>query len=329
MNVATDYGCVQKIALAAGLGLLVGFQREWTAPHVAGLRTFAFITVFGCMAGLLIGQTGVWLPSAGLLVVAAMIIVGNVVKFGDVEFGDAEKEPGLTTQAAALLMYLVGVAIALDQLELSIMVGGGTAVLLHWKKPLHSFVQRIGEADIRGIIQLVLVALVILPLLPNEDYGPYGVLNPFEIWLMVVLIVGISLTGFIGYKFLGARAGAPAGRDPGRTHFQHCDDRQLCSAEPTPSRDFRLGDFGYHDRLHDRVCQDVARSGPGGARDLPGDCSAVGSHDGRDGAGLGRVFFLGREVGHRTSNSPRNQGNSGPPLCSACCMQACCSPSRP
>jgi uncharacterized membrane protein (DUF4010 family) len=83
--------------------------------------------------------------------------------------------------------------------------------LLQWKQPLHSFVGRFSEADIRAIFQLVLIALVILPVLPNRSYGPYGVLNPFEIWLMVVLIVGISVGGYIAYKFLGARAGTLLG----------------------------------------------------------------------------------------------------------------------
>lgn len=197
-----DLLTVQKLGIATGLGLLVGFQREWTAPHVAGLRTFALITVFGTVIGLLVGDAGGWLVSAGLLVVAAILIVGNVVKFFD-----AEVEPGLTTQSAALVMYLVGVAIALDQLMLGIIVGGGTAVFLHWKDPLHVMVRRIGEADIRAIIQLVLIALVILPILPNESYGPYGVLNPFEIWIMVVLIVGMSLFGFISFKFFGPESG--------------------------------------------------------------------------------------------------------------------------
>jgi len=201
-----DLITVQKLGIAAGLGLLVGFQREWTAPHVAGLRTFALITVFGTIIGVFVGDAGGWLISAGLIVVAAMIIVGNVVRFGD-----AEEAPGLTTQAAALVMYLVGVAIALDRMTLGIIVGGGTAVLLHWKEPLHAFLGRFREADVRAVIQLVLIALVILPILPNESYGPYGVLNPFEIWMMVVLIVGISLFGFISYRFLGPKSGALLG----------------------------------------------------------------------------------------------------------------------
>ena len=64
-----------------------------------------------------------------------------------------------------------------------------------------------GEPDIKAIMQLVLIALVILPLLPDRTFGPYGVLNPYQVWWMVVLIVGISLLGYVGYKLLGARAG--------------------------------------------------------------------------------------------------------------------------
>ena len=197
-----EFVLVQKLAIAVGLGLLVGFQRQWTAPHVAGLRTFALISIFGTVVGLISGKADGWLVSAGLIAVAAMIIVGGVVKFSG-----TEEVRGLTTQAAALVMYLVGVAVALDQIELAVIVSGGTAVLLHWKERLHALVKRIGEGEIRAIIQFVLIALVILPILPNKSYGPYQVLNPFEIWLMVVLIVGISLSGFIGYKFLGTRAG--------------------------------------------------------------------------------------------------------------------------
>lgn len=197
-----DVSVIQKIGLALALGLLVGIQREWTAPHVAGLRTFAFITVLGTLAAMLAGELGPWLVAVGFLAVAAMIIVGDVSRAGQ-----SRDERGLTTQTAAMVMYVVGVAIGLDRLVIGMIVGGGTAVLLQWKQPLHAFVKRIGEADIRAIFQLVLVALVILPVLPNRAYDPYGVLNPFEIWLVVVLIVGISLGGYIAYKFLGPRAG--------------------------------------------------------------------------------------------------------------------------
>jgi uncharacterized membrane protein (DUF4010 family) len=82
------------------------------------------------------------------------------------------------------------------------------ALLLHFREPLHEFAGKMGENDLRAIMQLVLIALVILPLLPDRAFGPYGVLNPYQIWWMVVLIVGLSLAGYVAYKMFGADAGA-------------------------------------------------------------------------------------------------------------------------
>lgn len=197
---------IQELALAAGLGLLVGFQREWTSPHIAGIRTFTLITLFGTMNAFFIDSLGVWPVAAGLFAVTTLII--TVYSF---RFRDAAVKPGLTTPIAALVMYTSGVAVGLGKMELGVVVAGGTAVLLHWKVQLHTFVERLGKTEFRAIMQLALIALVILPILPNRAYDPFGVINPFEIWTMVVLIVGISLGSYIAYRFLGAKAGTILG----------------------------------------------------------------------------------------------------------------------
>ena len=89
----------------------------------------------------------------------------------------------------------------------AVVLGGVVALLLQLREPLHELAGKIGEQDIKAIVQLVLVALVILPLLPDRTFGPYGVFNPYQIWWMVVLIVGLSLLGYVGYKLFGTRAG--------------------------------------------------------------------------------------------------------------------------
>jgi len=201
-----DWLIVQKLALALGLGLLVGFQREWTAPHVAGIRTFGLITLFGTVMGLFFDTMGEWIVIAGVVALTSMIGFFSVMKFSG-----SEALPGLTTQIAAMIMYAVGVAVAIGQTELGVIVGGGVAVLLQWKRPLHGFVAKIGEKDIGAIFQLVLLGLVVLPVLPDKVYGPYHVINPYEIWLMVVLICGISVGSYMAYKFLGTQAGTVLG----------------------------------------------------------------------------------------------------------------------
>jgi len=197
---------LQQLLIALGLGLLVGLEREWTHTRAAGIRTFALITIMGVFCGQLAALYGTWVIVAGLLGVAVMLATEAIA-----QQRDAERDPGLTTEIAAMVMFLVGVALASQITTPAIITAGTVAVLLHWKQPLHAFVERIGAKDIRAIIRMALIALVILPLLPNTTYDRYEVLNPFKIWLLVVLICGISLCGYITYKFMGARAGTLLG----------------------------------------------------------------------------------------------------------------------
>jgi len=190
------------IGMSLGLGLLVGLQREHAASQVAGIRTFALVTLLGTVMALVGDVFGGWLVAAGALGVTALLYIANQAKLhGGVT------EPGITTEVAALLMYGIGAYLVNGDRAVAVLLGGVVAVVLQFKQPMHSFVSRMGAEDIRIIMQFVLLALVILPVLPNEYYGPFAALNPHEIWFMVVLIVGISLVGYIVYKFFGQRAG--------------------------------------------------------------------------------------------------------------------------
>lgn len=197
---------LEALALAAVLGFLVGLQREWSAPHLAGIRTFPLITVLGALLALLAEDLGPWPLAAGILGVTFFVVTMSVLKVYQ-----HTMMPGLTTAMAALVMYAVGAALMLGHTAPAVAVGGGVAVLLQWKRPLHNMVQRFGEDDIRRLFQVVLIGLVVLPVMPNETYGPYEVINPFKIWLLVVLICGISVLGYIVYRFLGAGVGTLAG----------------------------------------------------------------------------------------------------------------------
>lgn len=194
---------VEDLLVALALGLLVGLQREWTKSRVAGVRTFPLITLLGAMASLMADDFGGWTVGAGLLAVTAMLVTANVAKMRA-----GSNDLGMTTEMAALVMYGVGAAVASDLVIPAMVVTGSVAVLLQFKAQLHGFVARIEEADLRAVARLALISLVILPALPNEAAGPFGVLNPFQVWLMVVLIVGISLAAYVSQRLLGARAGA-------------------------------------------------------------------------------------------------------------------------
>jgi uncharacterized membrane protein (DUF4010 family) len=195
-----------QLGLALLLGLLVGLQRERTEASVAGIRTFPLITLLGTICGQLSLDLGGWVLAAGLVAVAGLFVIANLAR---VKAGDLD--PGLTTEMAALLMFGVGAYLVVGHMGAAVAVGGAVAVLLQLKRPMHRFVATIGETDVEAIMQFTLITLVILPVLPNRTYGPYDVLNPFKVWLMVVLIVGIGLSGYVAQKWLGARAGTLLG----------------------------------------------------------------------------------------------------------------------
>lgn len=195
-----------QLGIALGLGLLVGLQRQRVDSKLAGVRTFPLVTIFGTLCGLLAQPLGGWVVGAAFLALTAIIVIGNVAKLKD-----GTVNPGVTTEVAVLLMFGVGVYLTVGSPGVAIAVGGGAAVLLQFKVQMHKLVAKLGEEDLTAIMQFALISLVILPVVPNRTYGPYAVLNPRQIWWMVVLIVGISLGGYIAYKFLGEKLGIVLG----------------------------------------------------------------------------------------------------------------------
>jgi uncharacterized membrane protein (DUF4010 family) len=193
----------QQFGISLGLGLLVGLQREWAEPEAAGIRSFALISVLGTACAHLAERYGGWVLAAGVVALGGVMIAANFSRAGA-----RDPRPGPTTEVAALVMFAVGALLQNGMVAESVAIGGGVALLLHWKKPLHGFVERIGATDIRAVFRMVLIALVVLPLLPDRSFGPYAVLNPFRIWLMVVLIVGISIAGYLTSRYIGAKPGA-------------------------------------------------------------------------------------------------------------------------
>lgn len=183
-------------ALALGLGLIIGFQRERKLSATAGIRTFPLFSLIGFFIALLQPAGEAWLIAGGFI--GLSLILARTTS----------QEEGVTTEMAALLVYLVGAYVAEGpRIDLAIVTIGVCALLLHLKQSMHAWVEKLDTGEVMAIMQFVLIALVILPLLPDKTYDTYGVLNPRQIWLMVVLITGISLLSFSALKIVGAKAG--------------------------------------------------------------------------------------------------------------------------
>jgi uncharacterized membrane protein (DUF4010 family) len=188
--------------IALGLGLLVGLQRERTAPPIAGFKTFGLASLLGAVVASVSADTGPWLLAAGLLAVLGVMAIGNAIQ---IRSGDAT--PGQTTEVAILVMYMVGALTVMGSTPVAIVIGGAVAVLLHLREELKGAIMSMTDRDLRAIMQFALVSLVILPVLPNRTFGPFDVLNPRNIWLMVVLIVGLNLAGYAAFRWLSSKSG--------------------------------------------------------------------------------------------------------------------------
>jgi uncharacterized membrane protein (DUF4010 family) len=189
---------------ALGIGLLIGLERERRPTAKAGLRTFAIVGVFGALCGALSQHlNSYWLVGVGLVLVGLMIISAYF------EERAAEEDPGTTTVAALLVCFTLGAAATLGFRQIAVMLGVITTVLLYFKPELAGLAKRLERRDLVSVLQFAVLSFVILPVLPDETFGPYDAINPRNVWLMVVLISGISLTGYLALRVVGGRKGLP------------------------------------------------------------------------------------------------------------------------
>jgi uncharacterized membrane protein (DUF4010 family) len=190
-----------RFLTSLGIGLLLGLQRQRTPGAKAGLRTFALVALFATASAFIAEATrSPWVIPAGLLLAGLMIIAAY-----QHDDDASEADSGTTTVIAVLLCYALGVMAWLGETQLAVAIGIVATLLLHFKAELHGFSEKLSRHDVASILQFGVLSFIILPFLPNEGFGPYRALNPYHIWLMVVLVSGISLAGYLALRLVGAR----------------------------------------------------------------------------------------------------------------------------
>lgn len=196
-------------AIAILLGALVGIEREKRKAeeqepgHIAGLRTFTLLALLGAAAGFISKNlSSPWILAAALLIVGAFIVAGYFVTARSSDGGK-----GLTTETAAIVVFLLGAMVMFGERELAIALGVVTAAVLAYKQPLHGFVEKLGWDDVYAGLRLLIATFIALPLLPNRTVDPWGALNPYELWLLVILISSLSLVGYVLTRWLGPARG--------------------------------------------------------------------------------------------------------------------------
>ena len=187
------------------IGLLIGLERERNPSSRAGLRTFALVALFGTLAAMLSEKATPWLLLGGLLILGCMMIAAYF------RIKDDNADPGTTTIVAILVCYGLGASVWYGNDTLAVMLAIITTVLLYFKTELHGITQKLSRRDLISMLQFAVLTFIILPILPDKSYGPYEAINPYQIWLMVVLISGVSLAGYVALQLIGPRHSAVLG----------------------------------------------------------------------------------------------------------------------
>ena len=188
---------LQPFLVALAIGLLLGFERERSHKRTlpAGSRSFALLSLLGAVAA----TFGPWAVITGLAGVTALMALAY--------FRTSTEDPGTTTEIAAVVAFLLG-ALAYGRPGIAVALAVVVVGLLVSKSRIHRFARDIvTEVEMEDAIKFFVVAFVVLPLLPNQPMGPYGVLNPAKVWLLVVLLTGIGWLGYVGVRALGAERG--------------------------------------------------------------------------------------------------------------------------
>jgi uncharacterized membrane protein (DUF4010 family) len=199
-------GSYQGIILALGLGLLVGIERGWSrrmepdGGRVAGIRTFGLLGLAGGIAGQANAvASGVSLVIAGAC--AAIMVAGYV------RSSQSRKDVSATTAIVGIITLATGVMAASDHEGLACIVAAVTTLVLASRTQLHAWLDTLTEAEVQALARFALIALAILPVLPDEAMGPMLAWNPRRIWSIVVLVCGFSFAGHIAVRRFGASRG--------------------------------------------------------------------------------------------------------------------------
>jgi len=194
---------ILNLCVALGIGLLIGGERErrkgvGASRSPAGIRTFTFASLSGAISFIVGGVPVLAVTTAGVALLTAVAY-----------WRTHEKDPGLTTEIALILMVLLG-GLSMQDSALAAAVAVAAAILLVARMPLHYFVrERLTEDEVKDALILASATLVVLPLLPDRPLGPYSALNLHTVWLVLILVMAISAAGYVAVRIFGSRFGLP------------------------------------------------------------------------------------------------------------------------
>lgn len=190
------------IAFGLGIGLLVGLERGWRERarrpglRIAGIRTFGLLGMLGGVGGQLrFGAVLVALAGVALL-------VGYYRQAAD------KAQRSATTTIAGLIVLALGMLAAQGKPAVALAGAATVTFLLSNRQPLHRWLSAMNQAEMRAAARFAIIALALMPLLPDRGFGPFEAMNPRRLLAIVVAVSGLSFAAYLASRRLGSRSGA-------------------------------------------------------------------------------------------------------------------------
>ena len=236
---------LSHFAVALGIGLLIGIERGWrTRDHAegsrtAGVRTFTIIGLLGGTIGMIADATGTPLSLAGGVILGlgfTAFAATFVMMCRDENLAD--KSYSATTAIAGMLTFALAAYAMIGDMRAAAAAAVATVCILALRAPLHEWLTKINENEIRSALILLAMTFIALPIIPNDPIGPFGGVKPREIWLIAIILAGVSFAGYVAVKVLGARHGtllaAAAGGLVSSTAVAASNAKRAAAGEGTP-----------------------------------------------------------------------------------------------
>ena len=199
---------IRNFGIALLIGALTGIERELrrTADGglgIGGIRTFILLSQIGAVCAWVAVHFGSpWIFIAGLLSVSSFMISAHVL-----EARGHPGKSGLTTEVGALVVYLLAGTVMFGYAEVAVALAIFTSAIMAFKQPIHGLVDKIGKEDLYAVLKLLIASFIVLPLLPDRTIDPWDAFNPYKVWLLVILISGLSLVGYVAVRTFGEESG--------------------------------------------------------------------------------------------------------------------------
>jgi uncharacterized membrane protein (DUF4010 family) len=205
---------LSRVALALGIGLLIGLERGWRTreaepgSRAAGIRTFAISGLLGGIAGLTAATAGgVASAGGGIVLAVALATYAAVITAFCRDENRADQTFSATTAIAAVLTFALGAYSAVGDMRIAAGAGVATASVLAAREELHDWVEKLTWPELRSGLVLLAMTFIALPVVPNEPIGPFGGVNPREVWIIAIVLGGVSFVGYAAVKYFGTTRG--------------------------------------------------------------------------------------------------------------------------